>query len=1160
MRWIRNIFIIAFLAWSTNGMAQQWSNYRIRTVPIGADTIRIDTLSVQSDFNVLYQNGDTLSPNSYILDALKSRLIWLNKPTVDSVQFHYRVLGFSFSKVYQEKSDTLINQTPTLLLNPFVVSNEDGDDEWLRTGGLHYNGSFARGLSFGNRQDVVLNSSFNLQLSGLLGNDVEVTAAMTDNNIPIQPEGNTQQLQDFDQVYIQLKRNETSLTVGDFEWRTPDGYFLRYNKKLQGASFSTRKIVNEEKSISATVRGSAAIARGQFGRNSFFGQEGNQGPYRLQGNNRESFIIILAGSERVYIDGQLLKRGAAQDYVIDYNTGEITFTPNRLITKDIRIIVEFEYSTQNYFRTLINAQHQWQVGKATYAINYYNEQDAKNQPILETLDSARIAQLSGVGDSIQNAFFTGFDSVGYATDQVRYKAIDTVVNGILYANILVYSSNPDSAIYRANFSFVGEGKGNYRIAPDNTINGRVYEWVAPVGGQQVGSYAPLVPLVAPQQRQMMTLRAAYQLSDETQLGIEWALSNRDFNTFSAIDDADDRGMGVFLNIAHLQPIRKDSVKPVSLAVTANYEYAGERFQLVENYRPMEFTRDWNTTGLAIRNDQHLLRSQIIVQGAKFGQIGYGLSGYQIPSQYQGLKHDVIANVRAGSWQFLSKSSYLMSTGTDLSTAYLRPTLELSRSISWLNGWRAGVGYMQEDNRIANVGTDSLLGSSFGFREWRFFTQSPDTAGIPVELRYVARIDRLPVLGQLPINNRGNTLYLTGGVLTNPKQQLRWTVTFRQLRYADTATANGTDEQTMLGRLQYNATFLKGLVRSSTLYEIGTGQEPQREFTFVRVPDGQGTYIWNDDGDGVQELAEFEIASENDIIFANYIRIFTPTRAFVRTNIAQLNQVLEWRPAALFTGEKKPFIAKWNNITTLNLNRKVIADGQRLQVNPFALDVADTALIAVSSLIRNALFYNRFGADLSGEFTLQDNRNKQLLTNGPESRSLRYAEVLLRWVFNQNISAKIRSREGVQGNTSAALASRNFRFAFTEIEPEVSYQYQAKFRLASRYLFARKQNEAELGAEEAIIHQLTLDARYNVVAKNNINTRFSFASVAYSGTVNNSLSYAMLAGLRDGRNLLWNITWERRLANNIQISLTYDGRKTGDNAIVHLGQAQLRAIF
>ena len=42
-----------------------------------------------------------------------------------------------------------------------------------------------------------------LRLSGKIGNGIEITAALTDNNIPLQPDGTTQQIQDFDKVFIQ---------------------------------------------------------------------------------------------------------------------------------------------------------------------------------------------------------------------------------------------------------------------------------------------------------------------------------------------------------------------------------------------------------------------------------------------------------------------------------------------------------------------------------------------------------------------------------------------------------------------------------------------------------------------------------------------------------------------------------------------------------------------------------------------------------------------------------------------------------------------------------------------------------------------------------------------------------------------------------------------
>ena len=142
---------------------------------------------------------------------------------------------------------------------------------------------------------ISVNSNLSLQLNGKVSEEISILASITDDNIPIQPEGNTLQLQDFDQAFIQLFSSRSKLTAGDFWLRRPKSYFLTYQKKVQGVSFSTELMKPDNTNDYWRVSSSLALSKGKFSRNRLQGLEGNQGPYKLVGQTRR-FIIVLSGT------------------------------------------------------------------------------------------------------------------------------------------------------------------------------------------------------------------------------------------------------------------------------------------------------------------------------------------------------------------------------------------------------------------------------------------------------------------------------------------------------------------------------------------------------------------------------------------------------------------------------------------------------------------------------------------------------------------------------------------------------------------------------------------------------------------------------------------------------------------------------------------------
>src|SRR5690606_10876243 len=232
--------IIFFMLMYYTGNAQEpsipvkSSNLRIKALPVIKDTVYLDSLSI-IPYSLTVRG---VPPSDYRFDYIRSYLVWTVKPVKDTVEITYRVFPFKLDPVAQRISyDSVVNN---FYAAPFEFNNNATKQQGVfNFGNLNYHGSFGRGISFGNSQDAVLNSNLNLQLSGMLGDSIEIAAAITDNNIPTQPDGSTQQLNEFDQVYLQFKKKNWQLDLGDIDLRQNKSYFLNFYKRLQGVSFQT---------------------------------------------------------------------------------------------------------------------------------------------------------------------------------------------------------------------------------------------------------------------------------------------------------------------------------------------------------------------------------------------------------------------------------------------------------------------------------------------------------------------------------------------------------------------------------------------------------------------------------------------------------------------------------------------------------------------------------------------------------------------------------------------------------------------------------------------------------------------------------------------------------------------------------------------------------
>ena len=1129
------------------------TNVRVKKIVLSQDLTQIDTLSLIPNSEIIFIANKVLGSDKYEMDYVKGIFILKDKSLLgEGISLTYRVLPVAMHKAYQNKKITRIDQEYKSTKNPFLFEYSATNEDVFYLNGLNKSGSISRGVVFGNNQDLAVNSSLNLQLSGNISDEVSILASISDDNIPIQAEGNTQQLQEFDRVFVQLFNDSWKLTAGDFYLERPKSYFMNFNKKVKGGSFEMKMKTskkNEFNTMSPII--STAISKGKFARNKIQGVEGNQGPYRMTGAENETFIIILSGTEKVYVDGRLMKRGNEFDYIIDYNTAELTFTTNKLITKDSRIVAEFQYSDRNYARSLVHFGNDFQSKKLSLSVNVYSEQDSRNQPLQQDLSDDDKLLLSDIGDSLQDAIVPNVSVVEFSENIVLYKAIDTLG----YSSVYVYSNNPDSAIYQLGFSYLGPNKGSY-LQIQSSANGKVYEWVAPVGGVAQGDYEPVVLLVTPKTKQMATFGGQYSFSKESFISWEGAVSNNDINTFSDKDRADDIGYAFKMNTQNKIKLNGDE-KPWKFKVGTGYEFIDRYFNPIERFRRVEFERDWNVSNVQFLSNQQVFDGFLGFEKDKLADISFGVSLLNNQGEYDGFKNSLFASYDYKGFVFKGDGSYLTTKGIN-NTEFVRHKAVLSKGIKWLV---LGVGEETERNRIfINEQSDSLLFNSFEFIIWNAFIHNADTTINKFMLSYQQREDNAPLVNSFNAATRAEDITFSLDVLKNRNHKFRSKFTYRKLDILSSTLSTLNPEENVLARVEYVAKILKSAISSNTYYEVGSGLEVKKEFSFLEVQPGRGThaYIGDLNGNGVKDLNEFEVAAFQDQ--ATFIKVFTPTNEYVRTFTNQFNQGLFLRPETKWGGEKglKKIISRFSNRTNYRISRKV---SDKLDYyNPFVGNISDTSLVTLNLGFLNTIYFNRTGTKFGTQFTFQDNRDRSLLTSGVESRQNLNRAIKSRWNITRIYTISLLMANGRKSNVSEFFKNRNFNIEMIEAEPKFTFQPNAKFRISVYYNYQEKMNSILFGGEELIAQKGGTELRYNVASKGSFRAGFNYINNQFTPSNNASLTYEMLEGLQEGANMTWELSYQRNISKHMQLSVNYNGRKSEESPVIHTGGVQVRAFF
>jgi hypothetical protein len=1152
----RRIIIVICLFLSLSSFAQDLSGLRSRYIHLSGDSLKLDSLMILPGSVFLFDRENNRIHDS-LYEVLPVDATMIIHPSLlnANVMVKYRVLSPGLFEPYFHKDPSNLQEKDLgRQADPFRITAEDLQQEaYFSYAELNKRGSLSRGITFGNNQDVVVNSNLNLQLTGKISDNLNILAAISDNNIPIQPEGYSQQISEFDRVYISVFNEQLGLVAGDFELSGSPGMFMDFYKRSKGAMFNGKFKLGDSGKDNFRTTVSTAISKGKFCKNSFKGIEGNQGPYKLRGTNNEQFIIVLAGSERVYIDGKLLARGINNDYTVDYNNAEITFTPMQTITKDRRIIVEFEYTERSYARFLLYTANEFQTKSGTFFLNVLSEQDDKNQTLQQDLSDQEKYFLSQIGNDIDKAIVPRIDSVGYNENEVLYRKTDSLVNGTVHQDVYVHSNDPEGAVYRLRFSYVGEGKGNY--LPVNSVsNGKVFRWYAPENDIPQGSYAPVVLLVTPKKKQVVSAGGTQALGSMTLARFDLALSNNDLNTFSSLDKEENLGYAV--NLELYQEMLKRDTSRIRLRGQAAYRHISRYFSSVERFRSVEFERDWNLEDSPVQVQEHLAMVGLQFYESKAGRIRYNAEFMQRGSDFEGIRNNLLGNLKYDGFEIDVNASLLNSSDLLNDTKFLRHRTMLAKHFRYAI---LGIREEGEQNRWTTRSSDSLSPNSLAFQEFEVFLTQPDTVQNRGYLSYRNRKDFHPGDNLLVYATLGQDLNLGVNLLKNPASQLRVMLTYRELSIKDSTLSENKPENSLLGRIEYGLQLAKGAIAASTFFEVGSGLESKKEFSYLEVAPGQGVYQWIDyNQNGLKELDEFEVAQFQDE--ARFIRIIFPSNDFMTVYSNQFNQTINLNPDRIWKNRNGIYkgISLFSNQFAYRINRKNTNSDILKNLNPFFSDLNDPDLVTLSTSIRNNLSFNKTGQVFGMDYIYQQNMLRTLLANGFDTRSTRSHGLRARVTINDQTSIINQTDNGERSFASEFLSTRDYEIDFISNKLSAQVQFSQAFRLVADYGYKNQVNRQDI--QQSAEHNIGIELRYSRLNKGILTGRVNYVHLSYNDDPASPVGYEMLQGLQPGHNGTWNLLFQRTITGGIEVNLEYAGRVSENQSVIHTGGLSVRANF
>jgi hypothetical protein len=487
----------------------------------------VDTL-VLPDRNIFVGServrvGERVLPKSAYFLNCERGIVFLRAflPAGSEVTVTYRFLPFHLRESYYLRLPDSAPSVPGERedVSPLVATRRPTVG---RGTGLRLRGTKTFSLELGSNREASLKQSLDMNVTGEISKGLRLTAMLTDRDLPMQPDGRTESLSELDEIRVELSSESFKAALGDCDLVLDGSSLVNVSRKLEGAKAS-----GDLGGVDVVLAGS--MLRGRWATREFMGVEGKQGPYQLR-TDAGAPCVVIAGTEKVWLDGVKLRRGESADYWMDYGSGKLYFTNRRPIAAHSRIAVEYEFASGDYQKNFYTAGVGTGLAGDAGRIDvlFVSEADEKSA-LVGGLSQEEELILRELGDSSVDGTSEGAVYVG--SGRGDYELVLEDSTGTSYYKFATQGGGE----YLVDFVRVGDGQGAYFASADTT--GTTHYVYAGTGQ---ADYVPGRKLAAPTSMKVGDIKTTFAAGG-LNVTAEFALSQNDLNTFSTVDDGDNVG-------------------------------------------------------------------------------------------------------------------------------------------------------------------------------------------------------------------------------------------------------------------------------------------------------------------------------------------------------------------------------------------------------------------------------------------------------------------------------------------------------------------------------------------------------------------------------------------------------------------------------------------